>query len=505
MHLLFPNNITTTAATAAFVNSHMPLEHRFPLETLQDVDDEIDEDNDEEDDDDTQIQNAVKAMKGPEINTSTTLGGVKPLPPLTNRSSSLPSSLQPWYLWPSASLQQQQPPSTLPIRRTSWKELRAWTEADTSETTTDESGDSTYRRRPSRRSSRKLSWAGLPLEPSVLETIHSQDDEDDNHNNGYDDDTTLKIVLEDSETEDSDVEDDEEDLLVESDPVDGSTPQPLAVVRFSHKHQKILQEVDVETYMEARAMTTTQEKWNALTMIPSPLFCLYFILSGQWAATSEYMNMHNSNNASALTNDIYQDSNDTTALLQEASRDMCSLDAHGATRAVPLTVWAVAIGIILHAPFSFIYHWKYAHYLPIGSPRTHHWSRRMDQSMIHVCSIFLSFATSGSWMFFVLNALYNMDCVMKQFEYKVRPRRNKVRLLISTVVYTLPILQQGHVHLFTQLWLVLGIAFWLFVTYPLGGWSHAAFHMVAAGAPPLLMQAAAMVPTSTSQVCAALA
>jgi hypothetical protein len=170
----------------------------------------------------------------------------------------------------------------------------------------------------------------------------------------------------------------------------------------------------------------------------------------------------------------------------------------------PLPAMAVALGITLHAPWSVLYHWKYAHALPAGAPRTNHWSRRMDQSMIHVASAIIAYGTSGSWDFFMANVFYNLDCVYRQLhEAKVRPRRNKVRLLISVIAYTLPIIwHEGHDNwaLFGQLWLVLLIGFWLFGLYPIGGWSHCVFHLVAMLLPPLLMKAACRLPVAQEQM-----
>ena len=120
----------------------------------------------------------------------------------------------------------------------------------------------------------------------------------------------------------------------------------------------------------------------------------------------------------------------------------------------------------------------------------------MDQSMIHVASALIAYGTSGSWDFFVANAFYNADCIYRQFKAKVRPRRNQVRLLISFLAYSMPILRRGDLMLFIHLWTVLGLSFWLFCKYPIGGWSHSAFHLVIALAPPLIMTAACDLPVA---------
>jgi hypothetical protein len=44
------------------------------------------------------------------------------------------------------------------------------------------------------------------------------------------------------------------------------------------------------------------------------------------------------------------------------------------------------------------------------------------------------------------------------------------------------------------------VSVWLFVRYPLGGWSHSAFHLVIALVPPLIMEAACQLPTSQAAI-----
>ncbi len=237
---------------------------------------------------------------------------------------------------------------------------------------------------------------------------------------------------------------------------------------------------DLQQYMAKREMTATQEKWNALTMIPSPLYCIYFLLAGRWLDPSLVQEV--------LVDASYRYEVPEGCLAAQSWHNMPALP--------PLPVLAAAFGIIFHAPFSFLYHWKYAHSLPPGAARTTHWSRRMDQAMIHFASACMSYATSGSWDFFVANCLFNADCMYRQFKTRVRPRRNKIRIIISILAYTIPIFRRGDAELFLKLWLVLLISGWLFIHYPIGGWSHAAFHLTIAFAPPLLMLAALDLPAS---------
>jgi len=250
--------------------------------------------------------------------------------------------------------------------------------------------------------------------------------------------------------------------------------------------------LDLQQYMAKREMTATQERWNALTMIPSPVYCLYFLATGAWVNPSmvseakqemDYFNM----GSEGLSGQLEGISCVRTGLL-----DIPAIP--------PLPVLAVAFAIVSHAPFSFLYHWRYAHTLPAGAPRTTHWSRRMDQSMIHVASAFLSYATSGSWDFFLANVLFNAECIYRQFKHKVRPRRNKIRILISVVSFTIPMIQRGDLETFVTFWAIIFVSGWLFVQYPLGGWSHSAFHLVVTLIAPLLLAAARELPASQDQL-----
>jgi hypothetical protein len=84
----------------------------------------------------------------------------------------------------------------------------------------------------------------------------------------------------------------------------------------------------------------------------------------------------------------------------------------------PLPILFIALGVVSHAPFSFIYHWHYCTTLPPGKPRFDHWSRKLDQAFIHVTSAFVSYGTSGSWDFFVANAAFNAHCVWRNLVSK---------------------------------------------------------------------------------------
>lgn len=229
------------------------------------------------------------------------------------------------------------------------------------------------------------------------------------------------------------------------------------------------EEFDLNDYMSKRRMTKFQEQLNALTMLPFPVVCLWYIYTGQWRQF----------------------------VVETEEGESCLYNTHDNTNSTwlpptPLPVLAVALGFLLHSPFSFLYHWKYAHTLPPGKDRTLHWSRRLDQAMIHVCSTCLCYATTPNHIPYVLwNALYNIDCIRKHFSptVAVRPGRNQARIGLSLLAYTLPLVSKNAV-LFGQIWAIFFVAGFFFICYPIGGYSHALFHMILVAVVPLLFQAA---------------
>ena len=250
-------------------------------------------------------------------------------------------------------------------------------------------------------------------------------------------------------------------------------------------NDKPVQHCEVGKYMAAREMTPLQERMNALTVLPSTFYCVMFFLSGSWLSQS-FIEAY----AKGMVDDDGFDS--SQCITSSWFPHLHALP--------PLPPLAAAIGILCHAPFSMIYHWKYAHRLPPGLPRTNHWSRRMDQAMIHFCCAFMAYSSTGDWNFFLANALFNMDCFYRQFLREVRPRRNQVRIGMSIVFYTMPLLKRGEYLAYCQLAFLFAVGGWLFGQYPIGGWSHSAFHIVMTFVPPVMFSAALDLSSSQSRL-----
>ena len=257
-----------------------------------------------------------------------------------------------------------------------------------------------------------------------------------------------------------------------------------------------LKAVDTDTYYARRQMTPMQERMNALTMVPTFFYSFFLLLSGAWLNE-------------AYVNQTREEMMMTDEAVDVGNACINSTWLPNLHAMPPLPVLAAALGIIFHAPFSFIYHYFYAHRLR-GSKQYSHWSRRMDQAMIHIISVSFAYAISGSFDFFLANLLYNLDCIYRQFQPTVRPRSNKIRIYISIMAYFVPLVRRADVEVLSKLVPIYAVGGWFFALYPIGGWSHSVFHLVMALAPPIIMSVAGGLPASQHQLrvaaqCAVLA
>lgn len=75
----------------------------------------------------------------------------------------------------------------------------------------------------------------------------------------------------------------------------------------------------------------------------------------------------------------------------------------------------------------------------------------------------------------VFNA-YCMNVLLT--EKSVQPRNTLVRMGIAFFLPILPLIIVGKVVAALSIVIIYGIGVWLFSQYPLGGWSHTAFHLV---------------------------
>ncbi|KAL7581203.1 hypothetical protein ACA910_005988 [Epithemia clementina (nom. ined.)] len=272
--------------------------------------------------------------------------------------------------------------------------------------------------------------------------------------------------------------------------------------------------LNVDEYAAGREMTKLQEQWNALSMIPPTIYCLVYLLTRDWI-NSDLLDKAQDEYTSDPLNFTPQVPDTTVVSSNHNTSPWHRLMGGGQAFSPssvgclpwtflpalpPLAILAVIVGTVLHMPCSFLYHWKYAHTIDRIS-RLNHWSRRLDQAMIHFASAIYSYASSGSVDYFIACALYNLHCMYRHaFLSHLRPRSNQMRVGISILAYCLPILRRGDLDRFALLFLVVGTSIWLFSKYPIGGWSHCAFHLVVGFVPVILMQVAQELPVSQPQL-----
>jgi len=223
---------------------------------------------------------------------------------------------------------------------------------------------------------------------------------------------------------------------------------------------------DAQAFLDKRVMTPNQERFNAITMIPGMIYSLYYIFAGCWVTTT----MAGVDQHDSFPSFQQSEASEWTSMAREAfgnehgwiERIGCinsSFFPH-LTALPPLPVVAAAVGILVHSPFSMLYHWKYATVIK-SSQRVQHWSRRLDHAFIHFASSCAAYATSGRVDFFLLNAMFNLDCAYRQFEEKVRPRRNLSRIITSVHLYLLPLLVYRHYTLFLQFYFMFIVGGWV--------------------------------------------
>lgn len=260
---------------------------------------------------------------------------------------------------------------------------------------------------------------------------------------------------------------------------------------------------DAKAYLDKRVMTPMQERFNAITMLPGMIYSVYFILAGCWMVTSDQQeNIQFQQSESSEWADIAREAFGNEHGWIENIGCINSKAFPYLTALPPLPVVAAALSCLVHSSFSVLYHWKYATTLE-PSKRIKHWSRRLDHASIHFSSACACYGTSGRMDYFLLNAAFNLDCGLRQIEEKVRPRRNLVRIAMSILFYTLPVLVYGHYALFSQFFVMFAVGGWLFVQYPVAGWSHSLFHLVLTFLPYLVIAASMELESSQRQIAVA--
>jgi len=277
---------------------------------------------------------------------------------------------------------------------------------------------------------------------------------------------------------------------------------------------KTLKEISIADQAKKREMTMTQEIWNAITMIPPPAYMLYFILAGKWlsqhqidlarASIMEEMAQGGEEGAGGEWELSYQitsitsflqslftnnnDNNDYDNNFSMANTCLTSSYFPNLHAIPPLPLLALALGVILHSPCSMLYHLLCAFTLDSGPKRMDHWSRRLDQAMIHFIGICWTYGTNGykHGHYFIIACIMNVDSIFRLFQDQVRPRRILYRMILAFALPIAPfLLHRDTILVFIKLVLIYTTSAWLFSKYPFGGWSHGFFHLLISVSNPI--------------------
>ena len=249
-----------------------------------------------------------------------------------------------------------------------------------------------------------------------------------------------------------------------------------------------------------REMTSIQELWNAITMIPYPLFFILMIVTGSWLSEDDIHSMQQvmisdqSSVAFNMTQHIVMPVfEDTTCIQSVLFPRFHALP--------PAPVLFAALGTIAHTPCSILYHILCAWYIPSGPKRIDHWSRRLDQAMIHFISTCWCYASSANWKYSICALVFNIYSATQLFSKKPHKSNQVIgRMGFGFLLPLFPFLVRGEILFVAQLMCIYGLSFWLFVKYPLGGWSHGLFHLVCAFAIPVMVNGALSLVESQDQI-----
>jgi hypothetical protein len=337
-------------------------------------------------------------------------------------------------------------------------------------------------------------------------SMNSSDEDYDSLYQDEDNDNIINPINKDSSAEESDSSNDD----------GGACREVQAMSREDEQRER--RQFDYQAFNDKRVMSAQQERWNAITMLPAMFYGAYFVLAGRWlnVETIEEARQTIINRGDGAVDTIlpinplrywastlfffFTDKEEFKSTIPSDDTGCINLQWLPHLHAFPpLPLLAGALGILVHAPFSFLYHWTYATKLH-PSKRLEHWSRRLDHAFIHFASACMAYATSGNVWYFAVNAVYNLDCALKQFEEKVRPRRNQTRIALSILLYIMPVLQRGYFGDFGKLVFIFMLSGWFFIAYPIGGYSHAMFHVVIAFLPNVIMKSACKLEVSREQI-----
>ena len=135
-------------------------------------------------------------------------------------------------------------------------------------------------------------------------------------------------------------------------------------------------------------------------------------------------------------------------------------------------------GTFSHLPFSFTYHSVCA--INIYSDNVNCIWRKLDQTFIHIVSMFYSYALSGDELYGIGNVVLNSWYIVRLWipgnHDNCFERRSNIAM--SVIMYTLPMLFRGDYINYIAASMCWGISAVLFIGNKLlNGWGHSLFHI----------------------------
>ena len=233
------------------------------------------------------------------------------------------------------------------------------------------------------------------------------------------------------------------------------------------KYSQKDEEKQAQKYAANREMTSVQEVWNAITMIPYPLFFMFMIVTGSWLSEEDIHSMKEV----MIFEQTMRTASNMTKVMPFIDNSCVQSSLFPTFHALPpAPVLLAAIGIITHTPCSILYHVLCAWYIPSGPKRIDHWSRRLDQAMIHFISTCWCYASSANLAYSFCALIINAYSAIQLFSQRAhKPKQVIGRIAISLLLPVFPFIVRGEPSLIAQLLCIYGLSFWLFAKYPLGG------------------------------------
>ena len=241
-----------------------------------------------------------------------------------------------------------------------------------------------------------------------------------------------------------------------------------------------------ESKPDKRHMSRNQEIWNAVTMIFPAGIGIHYLLSSGFISEDDILRAEQSPRAQNIrTMNIMFGATTSTGSDDQKYQCISSPYFPSLHALPPIATISVALGYILHSPCSMFYHYLCAFKLDTAPQRMHHWSRRLDQSMIHILGCFVNFGISGSIAYCLMTLAFSVDSIVRLFKPGFRPKENQIRMVMTMLCSVMPAVIYGYYDDASKIALIYAFSAWIFAKYPFGGYSHGIFHLVAAMATPI--------------------